>query len=134
LEFQGEQSELTEKVIGVFFQVANELGYGFFESVYRRAMVIALREAGLEVAEEVAIPVWFHGHEVGVFLADIIVNDALILELKAADDISNAAEMQLKHYLRSCSIEVGLVLAFGERAKFRRLIFTNERKKLAAER
>ncbi len=128
MEFYGIQAELSERVIGVFFSVANELGYGFFESVYRRAMVIALREAGLTVAEEVAMPVVFHGQEVGVFHADIIMNRAMILELKAAEEVSKAAETQLKHYLRSCSIEVGLVLAFGERAKFRRIVFTNDRK------
>jgi GxxExxY protein len=128
MEFEGIQAELSERVIGVFFSVANELGYGFFESVYRRAMVIALREAGLSVAEEVAMPVVFHGQEVGVFVADIVVNKAMILELKAAEEVSKAADTQLKHYLRSCSIEVGLVLAFGERARFRRIVFTNDRK------
>ncbi len=90
--------------------------------------MIALREAGFQVAQEVQMPVIFHGQDVGVFLADIVVNDLVILELKAADEITTAAETQLKHYLRSCSIEVGLVPAFGERAKFRRVIFTNDRK------
>jgi GxxExxY protein len=126
--FQGEQAELTERVIGVFYQVHNELGYGFFESVYRRAMVISLREADLHVAEEVPMPVVFHGQPVGVFSADLVVHAVLILELKAAEEVSRAAETQLKHYLRSCPIEVGLVLAFGERAKFRRILFTNDRK------
>jgi len=129
MEFDGVQAELTQRVIGVFYRVANELGYGFFESVYRRAMVIALREDGLRVAEEVSMPVAFHGHNVGVFFADLVVNDSLILELKAADEVTRAAETQLKPYLRSSSIEVGLVLAFGERAKFRRVIFRNERKR-----
>jgi len=130
MKFDGPQGELTERVIGVFYAVANELGCGFFESVYRRSMAIALREAGLAVHEEVAMPVAFHGQPVGVFLADLVVNHSLILELKAAEEITQAAEMQLKHYLRSCSIEVGLVLAFGERAKFRRPVFTNDRKRM----
>ena len=129
MEFEGVEAELTQRVIGVFYRVANELGYGFFESVYRRAMVIALREEGLKVAEEVSMPVAFHGQQVGVFFADLVVNDSLILELKAADEVTRAAETQLKHYLRSSSIEVGLILAFGERAKFRRIVFTNERKR-----
>ena len=128
MEFDGVEAELTRRVIGVFYRVANELGYGFFESVYRRAIVIALREDGLRVSEEVSMPVVFHGQPVGVFFADLVVSDVLILELKAADEVTRAAETQLKHYLRSCSIEVGLVLAFGERAKFRRVLFTNERK------
>ena len=91
-------------------------------------MVIALREAGLRVGEEVPMPVYFHGVEVGIFVADIVVNDSLILELKAAEEVTRAAETQLKHYLRSSAIEVGFVLAFGERAKFKRLLFTNDRK------
>lgn len=129
MEFDGVQAELTQRVIGVFYRVANELGYGFFESVYRRSMVIALREEGFRVAEEVSMPVAFHGQQVGVFFADLVVNDLLILELKAADEVTRAAETQLKHYLRSSMIEVGLVLAFGERAKFRRVVLTNERKR-----
>ena len=128
MEFEGLQAELSARVLGVFYSVANELGYGFFESVYRRSMVIALRESGLKVAEEVSMPVHFHGSEVGVFVADIVVNDLLILELKAAEEVTRAAEAQLKHYLRSSAIEVGFVLAFGERAKFKRLLFTNDRK------
>jgi GxxExxY protein len=130
-EFQGEQSELTEKVIGVFYQVANELGFGFFESVYRRAMAIALTQAGPRVQEEVAMPVSFRGQQIGIFFADIIVNEVLIVEFKVAEEVSKAAEAQLMHYLRSCTIEVGLVLAFGERARFRRVIFTNDRKAIA---
>ena len=129
MEFDGVEAELTQRVIGVFYRVANELGYGFFESVYRRAMVIALREDGFRVAEELSMPVVFHGQPVGVFFADLVVNDRVILELKAADEVTKAAETQLKHYLRSSSMEVGLVLAFGERAKFRRIVFTNERKR-----
>jgi GxxExxY protein len=74
------------------------------------------------------MPVLFHDQPVGVFFADLVVNDVLILELKAAEEVTRAAETQLKHYLRSCSIEVGLVVAFGERARFKRLIFTNDRK------
>ncbi len=128
MEFEGLQAELSTRVLGVFYAVANELGYGFFESVYRRAMMIALREAGLKVSEEVQMPVYFHGQHVGAFVADLVVNDLLILELKAADEVTRAAETQLKHYLRSSQIEVGFVLAFGERAKFRRLLLTNDRK------
>jgi GxxExxY protein len=127
-EFSGPEAELSGKGIKVFYSVANELGYGFFESVYRRAMVLSLRAAGLKVGEEIALPVMFHGQQIGVFVADLIVNDALILELKAADEISRAAVIQLTHYLRSCDIEAGLVLAFGLKPQLRRVIFTNDRK------
>jgi hypothetical protein len=68
MEFGGIERERTERIIGVFYKVANELGYGFFESVYRRAMVIALREAGMTVGEEVSMPVFFHRQQVGAFL------------------------------------------------------------------
>jgi GxxExxY protein len=71
--FQGELHELTERIIGVFFGVANELGPGFLEPVYRRALCIALREVGLKVEEEAPIEVWFRGQSVGMFRADIIV-------------------------------------------------------------
>jgi GxxExxY protein len=128
MEFEGLHAELSKQVIGVFYSVANELGYGFFESVYRRAMVIALRESGFTVAEEVPMPVAFHGQQVGVFVADLVVNHLLILELKAADEVTRAAETQLKHYLRSSPIEVGFILAFGERARYKRILFTNDRK------
>lgn len=127
-EFKGLEAELSGRVLKIFYSVANELGYGFFVSVYRRSMVISLREAGLRVAEEVPMPVTFHGMDVGVFVADIVVNDLLILELKAAEEVTRAAETQLTHYLRSSAIEVGYVLAFGQRARFKRLIFTNDRK------
>ena len=96
-------------------------------------MGIALREAGFEVAEEVSMPVSFHGQQVGVFVADIVVNEVLILELKAAEEITRAAETQLRHYLRSSEIEVGFVLAFGQRATFKRLVFTKDRKVGQAE-
>jgi GxxExxY protein len=103
-------------------RLLNELGYGFFESIYRKSMAIALRQAGLNVEEEVPIPVSFRGHSVGVFFADIVVENVMVLELKTADDIGKSMEGQMTHYLRSTQIEVGLVLAFGEHAKFRRVI------------
>jgi GxxExxY protein len=123
-----QHGELSEKVIGIFYKVANELGFGFAEVIYRRAMLIALRESGFEAEEEVAIPVSYHGQWVGTFYADIVVAGVLILEIKIANEVSKQFEAQLYHYLRSTSMEVGLVMAFGERAKFRRLYLTNDRK------
>ncbi len=127
-EFQGEHAELTARIIGIFYEVANELGHGFLESVYRRSMLIALRDAGLSAEEEVAIPVSFRGRPVGIFYADLVVNGLVILELKAAEEISRTFEAQLLHYLRSSRIEIGLVLAFGVKATFRRVYMRNERK------
>jgi GxxExxY protein len=126
--FSGLHAELTSRIIRVFYAVANELGYGFVESVYRRSMLIALREAGLQVEEEVPIPVWLHGVPVGTFHADLVVNGLIVLELKTADEIIKAFEAQLLHYLRASDMEVGLVLAFGQRANFRRIFMTNDAK------
>ena len=127
--FRGEPHELTERIIGVFFSVANELGTGFAEVVYRRAMCIALAEAGLKVQEEWPIEVWFHGKNIGVFKADIVVNGLVMLELKLAEEIGRQFEAQLLNYLRATEVEVGMVLAFGLKARFRRLSMGNETKK-----
>ena len=127
-DFQGAQSELTERIIGIFYKVANDLGYGFFESVYRRSLLIALHDAGIEAEEEVQTPVTYRGRLVGNFYADIVVAGLIVLELKAADEITKLFEAQLLHYLRSSQMEVGIILAFGERAKFRRVYMSNDRK------
>ena len=123
------QHDLTEKVIGVFYDVYNELGHGFLESVYHKAMVIALRGAGFLIASEVPIPVFFRGQRVGDFSADILVNDAVLLELKAVKEFDTAHEAQLLNYLRATPIEVGLLLNFGPKPAFRRRLFTNDRKR-----
>ncbi len=128
-EFSGMHAELTAKIIRVFYLVANELGFGFVESVYRRSMLVALREAGLKAEEEVPIPVWFHGVVVGTFHADIVVEGLVVLELKTAETIIKAFEAQLLHYLRDSEMEVGFVMAFGQRAQFSRMFMTNEAKK-----
>jgi GxxExxY protein len=121
--------ELTEKIIGVFYGVYNELGYGFLESVYEESLAIALREAGLSIERQVPVPVWFHGQNVGQFRADILVSASVLLELKSARDLEWAHEVQLLHYLRSTEIEIGLLLNFGP-SQFRRLLFDNEREKI----
>ena len=110
--------------------VYNELGHGFLESVYEESMVIALRKAGLEVNRQVPVPVWFRSHKVGDFKVDLLVQNKILLELKAARTIEPAHEAQLSHYLRATSIEVGLLFNFGSKAQFRRLVFDNPRKKI----
>ncbi|MGA2001292.1 MAG: GxxExxY protein [Terriglobales bacterium] len=122
--------ELTERIIGVFYGVYNELGYGFLESVYRESMRVALTEAALRVEVEVAIPVSFKGHLVGQFKADMLVENSVLLELKSARMLERSHEAQLLHYLKATNIEVGLLLNFGIRPQFRRLLFDNERKKI----
>lgn len=122
--------ELTEKIIGIFYDVYNELGYGFLESVYEESLLIALREAGLEIKSQVPVPVWFRRHSVGEFRADVLVENAVMLELKSARSLDAAHEAQLLHYLKGTEVEIGLLLNFGVRPQFRRLLFDNERKKI----
>jgi GxxExxY protein len=123
-------SDPTEKVIGVFYDVYNELGHGFLESTYAQAMVVALEESGLSSMREVPVPVWFRGRKVGQYYADLIVEGVVLIELKAARTLESAHEAQLLHYLRATEIEVGLLLNFGLRPQFRRLLFDNERKRI----
>jgi GxxExxY protein len=128
-EFSGSNDPLTEKIIGVFYEVYNELGFGFLESVYREAMRIALGQAGLPVEVEVSVPVSFRGSLVGVFRADLVVDGRVVIELKTAESISKAHEAQVLHYLRASTMEIGLVMNFGPDAKFRRIVMQNVRKK-----
>lgn len=126
-------SELTEKIIGVFYDVFNELGHGFLESTYAEALVVALEESGLSAAREVPVPVWFRGRKVGQYYADLIVEGVVLLELKATRALESAHEAQLLHYLRATEVEVGLLLNFGLRPQFRRLLFDNERKNIRVD-
>jgi len=123
-------SDLTEKIIGVFYDVYNELGHGFLESTYAEAMVVALAQSGLTASREIPLPVWFRGKKIGQYFADMIVEGAVLLELKAARTLDSAHQAQLLHYLKATEIEVGLLLNFGLRPQFRRLLFDNERKKI----
>jgi len=120
--------EITEKIIGVFYEVYNELGQGFLESVYEQSMAIALCDAGLQVGRQTPITVNFRGHVVGEFRADIVVNNQVIVELKAARAIERAYEAQLMNYLRATNMEIGLLMNFGPKPEFKRFIFDNERK------
>ena len=127
-KFEGKHSELTGKILGAFFQVHKELGYGFKEKVYENALVILLNEMGLKVEPQVDLHVYFHGQMVGEYTADLIVNDVVLLELKAADKIVEDHAAQLLNYLKATNIEIGLVLNFGPTAEFRRKVYDNERK------
>jgi GxxExxY protein len=123
-------SQLTDKIIGIFYDVYNELGYGFLESVYEESLVIAMRDAGLKVDRQVAVPVWFRERKVGDFKADLLVQNLVLLELKCARVLERAHEAQLLQYLGSTEVEIGLLLNFGLHLQFRRLLFDNERKKI----
>ncbi len=123
-------SELTAQIIRVFYDVYNELGHGFLESTYAGAMVVALQEAGLRPHRKLSVPVWFRGRKIGQYFADFVVDNKILLELKAARTLQPAHEAQLLHYLRATEIEVGLLLNFGLKPQFRRLLFDNERKNI----
>lgn len=127
-------SELSETIIGVFYEVYNELGYGFLESVYRNSLQLALLAKGLRVETEVGVPGFFRGKNVGDFRADMVVNGCLLLELKTAETIIIAHEAQLLNYLRATNLEVGLILNFGPKAQVRRLAYDNTRKQYKSQR
>ncbi len=127
-------SELSETIIGVFYEVYNELGYGFLESVCRNSLQLALLAKGLRVEIEVGVPVFFRSKNVGDFRADMVINKCLLLELKTAEAIIIAHEAQLLNYLRATNLEVGLILNFGPKAQVRRLAYDNTRKQYKSQR
>jgi len=127
-----EHSKLTEKIIGVFYDVYNHFGPGFLEAVYQRSMQIALHESGIKADIEVSIPVFFHEQNVGEFRADLIVEETVLLELKVARSIDPAHEAQVIHYLRSTRLEVGLLFNFGAKAEFKRVYLANSNKQIRA--
>src|SRR3982074_1478571 len=114
--------ELTQVILGVFYEVYNELGCGFLESVYQEAMLVALRQKGAMVEGQSPLPVWFRGERIGDFRADLIVG-------KAGRDLEPLHDAQLSNYLRVSELEVGLLLNFGPAPKIKRLVFANEKKK-----
>jgi len=122
--------EMTEKILGIFYDVYNELGHGFLEHVHARSMEHALTTGGLHIAREVPIAVGFRGVRVGDFKADPLVEDKVLLELKATRTIDAAFEKELLNYLRATEIETGLFLNFGNRPEFRSFASENSREKI----
>ena len=120
--------DITEKVIKAFYKVYNTLGYGFLEKVYENAMMIELRKMGIQAAQQQNIKVYYEAEEVGDYFADIFVENAVIVELKASKVISEEYEAQLTNYLKATPIEVGLLLNFGKQPEFKRKIFENRLK------
>ena len=122
-------SEITDKVLHAFYKVVYpQLGYGFLEKVYENALVIALTAMGLKVQQQVKIIVYFQGQIVGEYFADLLVEEAVIVELKAVSDLLLEHEAQLLNYLRATPYEVGLLLNFGPKPQFARKAFDNSRK------
>jgi GxxExxY protein len=122
--------EKTSAILKCFYKVYNTLGYGFLEKVYENALYHELINNGMICSKQVPITVYYEGIPVGDYYADIIVDNDIIIELKAAEAIVEEHEHQLINYLKATNIEVGLLLNFGKDPKFKRKVFSNERKKL----
>jgi GxxExxY protein len=122
--------ELTDEIIGIFYDVYNELGYGFLEKVYQNAMYYALIERGFKVEAKPKVNVFFREKIVGSYEPDLLVESKITLELKAIELLHPNNERQLLNYLKGTEIEVGLLFNFGIKPQFTRKVFTNENKKL----
>ena len=121
-------SELTDKIIQAFYCVYNELGFGFLENVYQNALNFELSKKGLNVEAQKSIDVYYQNQIVGKYKADLIVDDLIILELKAVESLVAEHELQLINYLKATDKEVGLLLNFGMKPEIRRKAFDNSRK------
>ncbi len=121
-------SDLTGRVIGTFYDVYNEL-VGLPEFVLVRAMAVALRQEGLTTESEVTLPVWFRGQRIASFRVDLLVDSRLILEVKTRSAIHPFDQTQLLHYLKVTKIDVGLLLNFGIKPEFKRLVYDQTRKR-----
>lgn len=122
--------DVTSIIIQSFYKVYNTLGYGFLEKVYENAMRIELKKLRMSVEQQKNIKVYYDSEQVGDYFADLLVNDLVIVELKAAENICEEHETQLLNYLKATDIEVGLLLNFGKKAEIKRKIFLNEHKRL----
>ena len=122
--------ELSNKIIKCFYTVYNTLGFGFLEKVYENALMIELSKNGLKAEKQKPIKVYYENQTVGEYFTDIIVEDSIILELKAAEFVVEEHELQLINYLKATEIEIGLLLNFGKSPEFKRKIFTNDRKRI----
>ncbi len=120
--------ELTHLIIKSFYDVYNELGGGFLESVYENAMTLVLQQQGLQVETQKEIAVYFRGNLIGNFRADMVVEEKVLLELKAVRCLEPVHEAQLLNYLKATTIEVGLLMNFGNEPAFKRLVYNKQQK------
>lgn len=118
----------TDRIIGAFYKVYRVLGYGFLERVYQNALFLELLSLGFDCKAQYPINVYYEGHLVGEYIADILVNGNIILELKAVKELSPDHEAQLLNYLKATQMELGLLLNFGTRPQVKRKIFLNKNK------
>lgn len=120
--------DLSDKIIKAFFNVYNQLGYGFLEKIYERALVLELHELGISAKAQQQLKVFYKTIEVGDYFADVIVNDLIIVEIKAIDSLHDVHKRQLINYLKATNIEVGLLLNFGPKPQIVRQVFSNSEK------
>jgi GxxExxY protein len=123
-----QHSELTELIIKSFYEVYNKLGFGFLEKVYENALLIELEKNGLSAKSQMPIDVFYDTEIVGVYFADIVVEDLVISELKGCEGLAAEHEAQLLNYLRATDIEIGLLLNFGKTPQVKRKAFSNQYK------
>ena len=121
-------AQVTGRILQAFFEVHWEIGHGYLEVVYVRALRIALADLQLLAEAEARIPVHFRGRIIGCFRADLLVERSVIVEVKAVRELEHGHTAQLLNYLRASDFEIGLLLNFGSRATFKRLVFGNDRK------
>ncbi len=120
--------ELTENIIKIFYRVYNKLGYGFLEKIYENAMMIEFRREGIPAVPQSPIKVFYEGEIIGEYYADILADNKVIVEIKAAKCLVEENEAQLLNYLKATDIEVGLLLNFGNKPEVKRKAFDNSRK------
>jgi GxxExxY protein len=120
---------LSDTILKIYFEVYNELGYGFLEKVYQNAMYFELKSQGYKVEAQKQIKVYYKSQLVGDYFADLLIEDSIILELKACSCLMDEHKAQLLNYLKATEVEIGLLLNFGTTPEFKRSIYTNDRKK-----
>ena len=108
-----EYEDITHKIIGAAYQVHNQLGFGFLESVYKKAMIIELSKDDLKVEPEKPLQVYYDKHVVGDFFADLFVEETVVVELKSVENLTKAHEVQLVNYLNAVKTDIGLLINFG---------------------
>ena len=119
--------DITKEIIGAFYTVHSQLGFGFFEKVYANGLSVLLRHAGIRVDREVGYEIGFHGEVIGLYRADLVVESKVVVEVKAGRAIDSSHSAQVLNYLKASGLQVGLLLNFGPSAEFKRIISTRRR-------
>ena len=120
------EGDVTGQVIGAFYSVYNELRFGFLEKVYAGALEVEFQERNISYVRELPLEVYFRGRVVGTYSADFLVGGTVIVEIKATRQLADADRRQLLHYLRATGLEIGLLLHFGQKAEFHRMVYVRE--------